>query len=248
MKFIIPNDSKISPFLLEKDKKAPYNKIIRIIYYSIRVAMKNLIIIGASGCGRETYCLATTCPEYNVEWRVKGFLDSRLNVLDGYEGYPPILGGAEEYEVQSDDVFVCAQGDSPARKKYTQLIEQKGGTFISLISPEAAIGKNTKIGRGCVISANVRISCDIEIGNHVKIQNFTTLGHDVKIGDFATLQCYCFFGGFSRVEEECMIYTGAKILPHKTVGKGASVGAGSVVVRNVKPFITIHGNPASKLC
>lgn len=209
--------------------------------------MKHLIIIGASGCGRETYCLATTCHEYNKEWQIKGFLDSRSDILDHFDGYPPILGSVEAYDIQQDDVFICAQGDSPARRKYTEMIEQRGGVFISLISPYASVDKNTKIGHGCVISPSVRISCDIEVGNHVKIQSFSVLGHDVRVKDFATLQCYSFCGGFSVIEEDCMIYTGAKILPHKNIGKGASVGAGSVVVRNVKPGITVFGAPASKL-
>ena len=34
------------------------------------------------------------------------------------------------------------------------------------------------------------------------------------------------------------------VLPGVSIGKGATVGAGSVVTRNVEPFCVVAGNPA----
>ena len=63
--------------------------------------MSQLVIIGASAMGRETCVYAQECGMV-----VKGFLDSRTNILDGQLGYAPILNSAEEYIPKHGDVFV----------------------------------------------------------------------------------------------------------------------------------------------
>lgn len=78
--------------------------------------MKKLIIIGARGFGREVFSLATRSIGYNEEFSIKGFLDSKSDVLDEFENYPPIIGSVEDYEIQEDDVFVCALGSVKWKK------------------------------------------------------------------------------------------------------------------------------------
>jgi acetyltransferase-like isoleucine patch superfamily enzyme len=34
------------------------------------------------------------------------------------------------------------------------------------------------------------------------------------------------------------------VLPHITIGEGAVVGAGSVVIKDVAPYTTVFGSPA----
>ena len=46
------------------------------------------------------------------------------------------------------------------------------------------------------------------------------------------------------VEEDCWIGGNAVILPGVRVGRGSTVGAGSVVTRDVPPFHVVAGNPA----
>ena len=120
--------------------------------------MSNLVIIGASAMGREAFTYAV-----DRGMKVKGFLDSRGNLLDGRSGYPPILSAAEDYRVDADDVFVCAVGDSGLRREYVELIERQGGKFVSVIHPLAMIGHNVMIGDGCIICPHATITNDIRI-------------------------------------------------------------------------------------
>jgi acetyltransferase-like isoleucine patch superfamily enzyme len=46
------------------------------------------------------------------------------------------------------------------------------------------------------------------------------------------------------LEDFCDVGVGAIILPGVTVGRGAQVGAGAVVTRDVPPFAIVAGNPA----
>ena len=209
--------------------------------------MKNLIIIGASGCGRDTYELAISTHEYQKSFIIKGFLDSRKHILDEYKNYPKVLCSVEDYVIQEDDVFVCAQGDSPAREKFTKRIQEKGGVFITLISPLAVVNKNAKIGNGCIICRYANIGADAVLENNVRIQAFSNIGHDSHIQDFATLQCYAFTGGFSEVGAGATLCTGAKLLPHKKIGTNAFVGAGSVVFQNIEAEKHVFGVPAKQI-
>lgn len=209
--------------------------------------MKNLLIIGARGFGREIYNLALESIGYETEFIIKGFLDDKKKALDGYEGYPPIINSVENYTVQADDVFVCALGDVIYKKQYVDILQTKKGHFINLIHRSATIGKNTKMGMGCIVCRNVNISCDITIADFVTFQPFVTIGHDAVIGNYCHLNTYSFMGGFSQLEDMVTLHTGAILLPHVKVEKGAVVGASSVAVRKVKSGTTVYGNPATLL-
>ena len=56
--------------------------------------MKDLIIIGAGGFGRELFSAAREAVGFGEQFRVKGYLDANPAALDRFAGYPPILGMA----------------------------------------------------------------------------------------------------------------------------------------------------------
>lgn len=208
--------------------------------------MKNLIIIGARGWGREV--LYSFIRDYKNQYKIKGFLDDNTHALDGLMGdFPPILSSVEDYQVQEDDVFFCALGDSNYRKKYADIIEKKGGVFVSYISSLAMVNPHSQIGPGSYVGDYSTISDNVNIGKMCMIHGLSTLGHDVRIGDYVSVEGYCFFGGYSSVGDNTSIHVRSTILSHKKVGANASVGAGSVVIRNVKDNQNVFGNPAKKI-
>ncbi len=209
--------------------------------------MKNLLIIGARGFGREVYDLFLKCRPQLGDVKCVGFLDDKIDALDGYNGYPPIISSVEEYTPKADDVFVCALGDVRYKRKYAEMIMAKGGRFISLIHPNAEVGLNSTIGKGCLIRAACTIDCDITIGDFVTIMGYSVLGHDCSVDEWSHLGAYTFLGGYSRIGKSVTLHPGTRILPHKSVGDNATVGAGSVVLRNVKPDTTVFGVPAKKI-
>lgn len=207
--------------------------------------MKKLIIIGARGFGREVYNLALKCKEVNRYFEIKGFLDDNKIALDGLAGYPPILNTVEDYIPEKDDVFVCALGDIYFRKKYTEIILEKNGVFISLIHPGATIYSNAIIGNRVVIADNVFISCDTQIGNDVIIHTGTIIGHDVTIGNNCSLGANTFYGGYAKIEDFVTMHPNSSVLPTKIVKSYSVVGISSVVTKNTPANATLYGNPAS---
>lgn len=209
--------------------------------------MKQLLIIGARGWGREVYDIAKACIAAGAEFMVKGFLDDKSDALDGYDNYPPILGPVETYDVKPDDVFVCALGDVNYKKHYSDIIFNKGGEFVSLVHPTAFFGSNVKIGKGCIIGPYVSISSDSKVADFVTFLIKSHVGHDCSIGDYTHVGTLTNISGFVTIGKMVTIHPCCNIIPHKKVGDNAIIGTGSVVISKVKEGTTVFGNPAKKL-
>ena len=211
--------------------------------------MKNLIIIGARGWGREVYAAVLGTKAYkDGEFTVKGFLDSKSDALEGLKGdYPPILGAPETYEIQEDDVFFVAMGEPKWRKYYAEMMEQKGAKFISIISNNAFVNPTSTIGEGSFIARWSCISDNVVLGKHTIVHTFCDLGHDAKVGDYSSIEAYSFLGGYSEVGQESVMHVRSTLIAHKRIGNQVSVGSSSVVMRNIKDGLHVFGNPAQKI-
>lgn len=208
--------------------------------------MKNLVIIGARGFGRGVYHLFLDCFKAGAVSNIqcKGFLDGDMTVLDGYKNYPPILSSVEDYNVQPDDVFVCAMGDPIYRKKYAEMILAQGGEFISLIYPGFVCGPNSTIGDAAIVLSGAKVGCDVTVGKFVVICENTVLGHDVKVGDWTHLGPCATLGGFCELGESVNMHPRVGILPHVKIGDNVVIGNGSTVLKDVPADVTVFGMPA----
>jgi sugar O-acyltransferase (sialic acid O-acetyltransferase NeuD family) len=209
--------------------------------------MKNLIIIGARGFGREIYKIATQTKEYNTHCNIKGFLDDKKDTLDEFKGYPSILSSVEDYEVQENDLFICALGDIKFKKKYINLILGKGGKFTNIIHPTSIINMNVKLGIGIIICPFTYISNDVTIGNFVTIQTHSAIGHDVKIGEYCQINALTFLGGYSQIKEGVTMNPSSGLSPKGIIEENTIVGINSTVLKYTKPNCTVHGNPAKEI-
>jgi serine O-acetyltransferase len=101
------------------------------------------------------------------------------------------------------------------------------------IHPAATIGHGILMDHG----TGVVIGETAVVGNNVSILQSVTLGGTGKEeGD-----------RHPKVEDGVLISAGAKILGNITIGSGAKVGAGSVVLQDVPPHTTVVGVPAKEI-
>lgn len=208
--------------------------------------MKQLIIIGAGGMGRTIYDMARENAGYKKEFVIKGFIDDNVHSLDAFQNYPPMLGTISDYEIQSDDIFVCSIGGE-FRRKCMESIINRGGEFYTMIHPTSRIGTNVHIGKGCYVGAFTTIAADAYIDDYNFIQTNTIIGHDVRIGKWNRIDSYVLCVGGITIGEGCMIHTNAVLNHNVVIGDGAHVGACSFVVNKVEAGATVFGNPARRL-
>ena len=209
--------------------------------------MKHLVIVGAGGFGREMFGTARESVGYGSEFDIKGFLDAKPTALDGFVGYPPIVGAPDSYVPAEDDVFITALGSIASRRRCVETLEKKGAKFISIIHRTATIGPNVVVGDGSFIAPHVSLTADIAVGRHVSVFHSSSVGHDTVLGEFSHVYAQCSVGGSVKVGDGAVIYPGSVVAPRRKIGDGAVVGAGSAVFVDVDPGITVLGNPAAPL-
>jgi len=141
------------------------------------------------------------------------------------------------------------------------------------VSDKAVIGKGTKIwinsqireevviGEDCIISKDTYIDHKVKIGNKVKIQNGVSVYHGVTLEDEVFVGPNAVFTNdfYPRAANSnwkitnTLVRKGSSIGANATIvcgielGEYCSVGAGSVVTKNVEPYALVVGNPARKI-
>ncbi len=208
--------------------------------------MDDLIIIGASGFGREVLQIVKDINKERPTWTVLGFLDDNPDALKGYECDYTVIGSIREWEPKENEHFVMAIANPKIKEEVTTNLEKKGAQFVSIIHPTAIIGSFNKIGRGVVVYPYAKITVNTTIGNFVSLLG-SNIGHDVTVGDYTTISGICAINGRAVVGKRVFIGGHAVIAPSKKVGDDAYVGSGSVVVSNIRAGYKVFGNPAKKM-
>lgn len=211
--------------------------------------MNNLIIIGASGFGREVAWLVERINQKESTWNLLGFLDDndeiQGNVINGYK----VLGKTDSIAKYKDTYFVCAVGASKTRKRIIENIKvlNSGVKTATLIDPSVEKSELVNIGEGTIICAHTILTVNIEIGSHVIINLDCTVGHDAVLKDYVTLYPSVNVSGATVIGQCCELGTGMQIIQGKTVGDNSIIGAGAVVVKDIPDNCTAVGSPAKPI-
>lgn len=210
--------------------------------------MKKLIIVGASGFGREVLQWAKDAyhNENNMQWVIEGFIDDNINALDGFKCDFKILGKIKDWKPKEDELFVCAIAIPKTKELIINKLIKKGANFVSLVHPTAIIGEFCEIGEGFVVTPRAKISPNVKIGKYVTILG-SGAGHDAVIGDFSTIAGNCSVNGHVVLGKRVFVASNSCIAPGKKIGDDVLIGMGSIVVTNIKPGIKVMGNPARKI-
>lgn len=218
------------------------------IYRFVGVRMNDLIIIGASGFGRETAWLVERINQNTPKWNLLGFIDDNPERKGTRIGGYPVLGGCEITTQYPDAYYVCAIGSAKIRKAVVErvngIIDAK---YAVLIDPSVLCSDRVTVGEGSIVCAGVIMTVDIEIGKHVILNLDCTVGHDAVINDYVTVYPSVNISGITTVGKCVEIGTGTQIIQGKTIGDESIIGAGAVIVKDIPAKCTAVGNPAKPI-
>ncbi len=211
--------------------------------------MKDLIIIGAGGVGRETALIVEEINEVSDEWNLLGFIDENASLHHKMINDYPVLGNLEFLKEYEREVFVvCAISNYEVkRKKVALLTQNKNIKFATLIHPSVKLNRFIQIGEGCIIYPDVLMTTNIEIGNHVIISSKTGIGHDSIMEDYCSLLWGVNISGNVRVGEGVLLGSGAIVIQNIEIGKDVTIGAGAVVTRSINEYGIFVGIPARRV-
>ena len=109
------------------------------------------------------------------------------------------------------------------------------------------IGKRVYIGEDLIITDELDDKERVRIGNRVAIAERVTLVISSN-ANFSVLRRFMKdVHGYIEIDDDAWLGTGVIILPNVKIGRGAVVGAGSVVTKDVPDFTVVVGVPAKAI-
>lgn len=211
--------------------------------------LNKLIIIGASGFGREVAWLVERINKIEPTWDLIGFIDDSESIqgeaVNGYE----VIGTTRDVLKFKDACFICAVGASKIREKIINRIIDINPeiNFATLIDPSVEKSDLVSVGEGTIICAHSIITVNISIGKHVIINLDCTIGHDAILDDYVTLYPSVNVSGITGLGRCSELGTGTQIIQGKKVGDYSIVGAGSVIIKDIPDNCTAVGCPAKPI-
>lgn len=196
--------------------------------------MKDILIIGAGGIGRETAWIIEEINEVKPTWNLLGYIDENSEMhgkeLNGYK----VLGGLEVLEkLEEKPYVVVAIANCSVKKSIVTKLGEKYN-FATIIYPTVKVSKFIQIGQGTIIYPGVILTVNTKIGNHVLISGNCTIGHDTVIGDYSSVLWGSNFSGYDTVGESCFIGVGTKVIQGINISKENKISAGITVIEDVK--------------
>jgi acetyltransferase-like isoleucine patch superfamily enzyme len=117
-----------------------------------------------------------------------------------------------------------------------------------------SIGENTYIGKFCTIQVNGRIGRGVKIANNVGIvgrldHDYRTPGVLIRDGRWIGTDAVLAEAPENSIDigDDVWVGFGAVVLSGITIGTGAIIAAGAVVIHDVEPFSIVGGAPARKI-
>jgi sugar O-acyltransferase (sialic acid O-acetyltransferase NeuD family) len=206
-------------------------------------------LIGAGGHGRETMPVFREMirsrdpdPDHQFMFVVEGATEERVNGL-------PVVDLSQYLATAGERFFNIAIADARVRERIAGLCLAAGARPLTIVSRSALVLDENDIGEGAILSPFSSVTSNVKIGRFFHANIYARVAHDCVIGDFVTFAPSVQCNGNVVVEDYAYIGTGAVLKEGRrgrplVVGKGACVGMGAVVTKDVPPFTTVVGNPA----
>lgn len=142
------------------------------------------------------------------------------------------------------DAFIIAVGDNRVRAELFETYRAAGMHPAVVVHPSAVISAGVEIGGGTFVAAGVVVNVDACIGENVILNTACAVDHDCHIGDHAHIGPRSGLCGGVTVGTGVLVGVGCSVIPTRSVGDWAVVGAGSAVVRDVPANSLYAGVPA----
>ena len=208
--------------------------------------MKEIVILGAGDFGKEVAWLIEEINKREPRYIILGYLDDDESKIgkqfNGYECLGPVAS-LTALNRNHHACAVIANQNGEIRRKFVEMFPGFD-EWETLVHPSVNISDTSTMGKGCVVCAGGNISCNTKIGDFCLFNISVTMGHDCEIGNYVSIMSGSCVSGHVTIGDGAYLATNCTIIPGMKVGERAKVGAGSVVIRKVKPETTVMGVPA----
>lgn len=168
---------------------------------------------------------------------------------ESYKGRPLIVARNWPERLKSEGIehVLPLISDNSARLDAIDRCHEAGLQLVSAVHPSALVLDLARIEPGCWISAGAIVGYKAELEAGAMVNNGAQVDHHCILGSCVQLDPGVVLAGHVTVRELAHIHTAATVINRIEIGRGAIVGAGAVVIRNVPPDTTVAGVPAQPI-
>ena len=203
--------------------------------HSICSPTRKLVIIGASGHGKVIADIELMCGYADIL-----FLDDNPAVSQ-CAGFPVVGTSSMAGKLGGRCDYVVAIGNPMARERIQESID---GKLVTLVHPNATIGRCVEIGEGTVVMAGAVVNSDTVIGKGVIVNTCASVDHDCRIANYVHVSVGAHVAGTVDIHERTWLGIGSCVTNNVSICSDCMVGAGAVVVRDIDVSGTYVGIPA----
>ncbi|MDC3203591.1 hypothetical protein OA957_00360 [Prochlorococcus sp. AH-716-B04] len=207
---------------------------------------KRIILIGGGDLCREFLSLLENSnKEFNPENLF--YLDEEIKKFTNVDLNPNYLGKLSDFILKNDDIIYLTISNPKQKFNILKNFPELRKNVHTFIHPSCIISKSAIIGKGCILFPYCYISESVTINDFVHLNSYVGVGHDCIISEYTTISAQVDIAGHCFLDTGTFMGSGSRIIPGKKIGEFSSVGAGSVVIKNLKKNINVFGNPAKKI-
>jgi sugar O-acyltransferase (sialic acid O-acetyltransferase NeuD family) len=208
-------------------------------------------LLGAGGLGREvmpyvkdSISLTLSVPLDEITVLFVETWEPAEKTVNGY----PLVSLAAFLKLEGTKYFNIAVGDGRKREAMVNMVGSLA-VPISIHAPQAIFLQNNSIAEGAIFCPNTMVTANAKIGRFFQSNIYSYVAHDCVIGDFVTFAPGVRCNGNVAIDDYAYIGTNAVIREGSgakplRIGKGAVIGMGAVVTKDVPDGSVVVGNPA----
>ena len=216
----------------------------------IKESMKEIVIYGAGGFGREIACLIRLINDNQPQWNIIGFLDDNQELTGTANEYGIVLGGADWLNSYDKPIAVAVAVGSPkAVESIANKITNPNVEFPNIYAPSVTFldTESLKIGKGNIFCTNCFVSCNVTVGDFNLFNGYIPIGHDAEIGNYNVVMPSCNISGGVKIGNANFLGVQSVVLQYIKIGNDTRIGANSVIMRKTKDGYLYIGNPAKRV-
>jgi len=159
------------------------------------------------------------------------------------EGRGPVL--YDDDQGQHPHLLDCVEGAKTHPWIAGQAWPEQRRALVQRLYDRRIVGPR---GGGVMLWPGAHLGDEVTIGHHTHIQYNAVIAHGSSVGEFTLICAGAVLGGDTTVGPDVVIGSNATVSHGGiTIGAGAFVGAGAVIIDDVPPGAVVAGNPGKVL-